>query len=166
MLNGRQIRTPLLLMRIVAHRQSSSSKSVTFGGTYGALATTSRTGYTFNGWFTATSGGTEIESSDTVSTASNQTLYAQWTENTLAISPSSTNVTVPEGNTATFTVVLSAQPASNVTVNVARNSGDGDVSVSGGSSLVSPQATGMMRKRLPWQLLKITTPAMALPPFV
>ena len=99
---------------------NSSSKSVTFGGTYGALATTSRTGYTFNGWFTATSGGTEIESSDTVSTASNQTLYAQWTENTLAISPSSTNITVPEGNTATFTVVLSAQPASNVTVNVAR----------------------------------------------
>ena len=32
-----------------------TSKQVTFGSAYGTLATTSRTGYTFNGWFTAAS---------------------------------------------------------------------------------------------------------------
>ncbi len=36
---------------------SPTSKTVTFAGTYGVLATISRTGYTFNGWYTAASGG-------------------------------------------------------------------------------------------------------------
>lgn len=39
---------------------SPASKPVTFDATYGDLATTSRTGYTFVGWFTAASGGTEV----------------------------------------------------------------------------------------------------------
>lgn len=60
---------------------SSTSKSVTYGGTYGTLPTISRTGYTFNGWYTATSGGTKIETSTKVTITANQTLYAQWTKN-------------------------------------------------------------------------------------
>ena len=58
---------------------SFTSKSVTYGSAYGSLATVARTGYTFNGWFTAPSGGTQVLDSTTVSTAGNQTLYAQWT---------------------------------------------------------------------------------------
>ena len=58
---------------------STSSKSVKYSSTYGTLPTPTRTGYTFNGWYTATSGGTKITSSSTVSITSNQTLYAQWT---------------------------------------------------------------------------------------
>lgn len=60
---------------------SPTSKTVTFGSTYGTLATTSRTGYIFNGWFTASSGGTQVTSGTTVNTANNHTLYAQWTPN-------------------------------------------------------------------------------------
>jgi endoglucanase len=45
-------------------------------------------------------------------------------------------VTVPEGSSATVAVHLSAQPAQNVTVTVARASGDADLTVSGGSALV------------------------------
>lgn len=60
-----------------------SDKYVYFGGsrTYGTLPTPSRSGYTFNGWFTASSGGTQITSSTvvTVTTSITQTLYAQWT---------------------------------------------------------------------------------------
>ncbi|MBI5935697.1 MAG: InlB B-repeat-containing protein [Chloroflexi bacterium] len=56
-----------------------TTKSVTFGSAYGTLATTSRTGYTFVGWFTAASGGTEITSASIVATASNHTLFAHWT---------------------------------------------------------------------------------------
>ena len=52
---------------------------MTFGSAYGTLATTSRTGYTFAGWFTAASGGTQVTAATIVSTASNHTLYAQWT---------------------------------------------------------------------------------------
>lgn len=64
---------------------STSSKSVTYDSTYGTLPTPTRTGYTFNGWYTATSGGTKITSSTTVSITSAQTLYAQWTEHKLTV---------------------------------------------------------------------------------
>ena len=60
---------------------SLTTKVVTYGSTYGTLATVSRTGHTFNGWFTASSGGTKITSTSTVSITSSQTLYAQWTPN-------------------------------------------------------------------------------------
>ena len=56
-----------------------ASKQVTFDSTYGALATTSRTGYTFVGWFTAASGGDELTADSIVDTAADHTLYAQWT---------------------------------------------------------------------------------------
>jgi len=58
---------------------SPESKVVTCGSTYGTLATTSRSGCTFNGWFTAASGGTLVTSSTTVTITADQTLYAQWT---------------------------------------------------------------------------------------
>lgn len=59
-----------------------SDKYVYYGSsrTYGTLPTPTRSGYTFNGWFTAASGGTQITSSTVVSTTNiSQTLYAQWT---------------------------------------------------------------------------------------
>ena len=56
-----------------------TSKVVTYGAAYGTLATTSRTGYTFNGWFTAASGGTQVTNVTIVNTAGNHTLFAQWT---------------------------------------------------------------------------------------
>ncbi len=44
---------------------------------------------------------------------------------------STTSVSVNEGSANTFTVRLAAQPASDVTVNVTRTSGDTDLTVSG-----------------------------------
>ena len=58
---------------------STTSKTVTYDSTYGDLPTPTRTGFTFNGWYTASSGGSKITSSTKVTTASNHTLYAQWT---------------------------------------------------------------------------------------
>jgi uncharacterized repeat protein (TIGR02543 family) len=58
---------------------SPETISVIDNATYGALATASRQCYAFNGWFTASSGGTEITSASTVTINSDQTLYAQWT---------------------------------------------------------------------------------------
>ena len=64
---------------------SPSSKSVTYDATYGDLATPTRTGYTFVGWYTSASGGTKIEASSTVSITSAQTLYARWTAKTYTV---------------------------------------------------------------------------------
>ena len=55
-----------------------SAQSVTVGGTYGKLPEPTKTGYSFNGWYTSSSGGTEVTSSTVVSTKTNHTLYAQW----------------------------------------------------------------------------------------
>ena len=51
---------------------------VIYNSTYGTLPTTTRTGYVFQGWFTAIAGGTQITPSTKVTITSGQTLYAQW----------------------------------------------------------------------------------------
>lgn len=56
------------------------SKTVINGNTYGALPVPVRNGYTFDGWYTLSSGGTQITSSSMVNLAGNQMLYAHWTE--------------------------------------------------------------------------------------
>ncbi len=93
------------------------------------LPTSTKTGYTLSGWYTASSGGTKVGNGGSSYTpTSNITLYAQWTEKptsyTLTIDPnggkfngstgnttvtgkpgetvSLSNLTVPSGATATF----------------------------------------------------------------
>ena len=80
---------------------SPSPASITAinGSTYGALASTTRAGYTFGGWWTGDGGtGTQIQTNTTVAIAANQTLYAKWTSSsapTLSVAQS--------GNVLTFT---------------------------------------------------------------
>ncbi len=57
---------------------SPSSKTVTVGGTYGDLPATTSSGYTFEGWYTAQTGGTRITKDTVVTLSQNHTLYAQW----------------------------------------------------------------------------------------
>jgi hypothetical protein len=56
-------------------------------------------------------------------------------DNVIAINTSVTTLNVNEGASAQFGVRLATAPASNVTVNVARLSGDADLTVSGGATL-------------------------------
>ena len=59
-----------------------ASSTYTYDGAAVTLPTPTRNGYTFNGWYTAASGGTKItEIGTTNKPASNTTYYAQWTEN-------------------------------------------------------------------------------------
>ena len=58
---------------------TDTSKTVTFGNSYGELPTPTKIGYSFKGWYTSASGGSRILASTTVTTASNHTIYAQWT---------------------------------------------------------------------------------------
>ena len=57
---------------------STGSKTVTYDATYGTLPTPTYVGYEFLGWFTTTSGGTQVTSSTKVSITGNQTLFAHW----------------------------------------------------------------------------------------
>ena len=63
---------------------SEGSRRITYGAAYGTLPTPSRSGYTFNGWFTAASGGSQV-SSGTKMGASNVTIYAQWKANNMSL---------------------------------------------------------------------------------
>ena len=56
---------------------STSSRSYTVGGTYGSLPSATWSNHSFEGWYTASSGGERIYAASTVS-ASVTTLYAHW----------------------------------------------------------------------------------------
>ncbi len=58
---------------------SVSTITVYYDSTYGTLPTPTRDNYTFNGWFTAATGGSQITSTTTVKLTGAQQLYAQWT---------------------------------------------------------------------------------------
>lgn len=64
---------------------SVSSITVAYGSNYGSLSTPTKTGYTFNGWYTASSGGTQVAPSTKATSASDHTLYAQWTANSYTL---------------------------------------------------------------------------------
>lgn len=70
---------------------SFTSKNVTCGRNYGELPNAMLDGYTFNGWFTEISEGTEIKPNTSVTAPSDHTLYAHWTK----ITSSSTSFTDP-----------------------------------------------------------------------
>ena len=57
---------------------SPTTINVLAGEKYGTLPTPTRSNYVFTGWYTAASGGTLVESTTTVTNASNHMLYAQW----------------------------------------------------------------------------------------
>ena len=60
---------------------SPTTKSVIYQEPYGTLPIPTRSGYTFEGWFTEISGGIKITESTIVSQTTNQTLYARWKAN-------------------------------------------------------------------------------------
>jgi uncharacterized repeat protein (TIGR02543 family) len=57
---------------------STQIRDQKFGDTYFLPSNPTRTGYIFNGWFTAKSGGSKVTASVSVAAASGQTLYAHW----------------------------------------------------------------------------------------
>ena len=57
---------------------SESSKLVYIGEKVGTLPTPTRTHYSFKGWYTATSGGTQITADSVLTMAETKTVYAQW----------------------------------------------------------------------------------------
>ncbi|MCD7782596.1 MAG: InlB B-repeat-containing protein, partial [Firmicutes bacterium] len=84
---------------------SVSSQTVNSGSTATQPTSPTKTGYTFDGWYTSSSGGSKYSFSTAVT--SNLTLYAHWTINTYTVTFNSnggssvTSQTVNYGSTAT-----------------------------------------------------------------
>ena len=79
----------------------NSIKTVTSGEKYGTLPTATKSGYTFDGWYTSGSGGTRITENTTVSLAGNQTLYAHWTAKTYTVTFNANGGTISGNSTRT-----------------------------------------------------------------
>ena len=73
---------------------SQSSKEVTYDDYYGSLPTASKTGYTFLGWYTAPSGGTQVTSGDVVQITGDTIYYAHWKANQYRVTAGSTTKVV------------------------------------------------------------------------
>ena len=81
----------------------TTTKTVTYGSTYGTLPTPTRTNYTFDGWYTAKTGGTRVSTSTKVTTFGAHTLYAHWTgkKSTVTFDANGGSVS-PTSQTATY----------------------------------------------------------------
>ncbi|MBR3003212.1 MAG: InlB B-repeat-containing protein [Clostridia bacterium] len=80
------------------------------------LSTPTRTGYTFNGWYTAPTGGTKVTTSTAVPSSST-TYYAQWTIISYSISYTLNGGTNGSGNPSSYNI------ASDITLNNPTRSG-------------------------------------------
>ena len=78
-------KTPTVTFNANGGSVSTSSKGVTYNAAYGSLPTPTRTGYTFDGWYTAQAGGTKVESTTKVANGDDHTLYAHWSVKTAAV---------------------------------------------------------------------------------
>ncbi len=85
-----------------------TEQSKPYEGTYGSMPTATRAGYSFNGWYTAPSGGTQVTSSTKISAPGDHTLYAHWTPNNyvLTVAPNGGNFNGSTSNT-TYTQAYS-----------------------------------------------------------
>ena len=93
---------------------SPASKTVTYSAAYGSLPTPSRTGYSFNGWWTSAGGvGSLITASTTVAITTGQTLYASWSPMVYTVAFNAQGGTVdPASKSVTYDSVYGTLPVS------------------------------------------------------
>ena len=60
----------------------TGNKTVIYKETYGELPIPVKEGYTFAGWYTYASGGSEVKATDIVNITANKMIYAHWTATT------------------------------------------------------------------------------------
>jgi uncharacterized repeat protein (TIGR02543 family) len=95
---------------------------VTYGSAYGTLATTSRAGYAFGGWWTGAGGtGAEVSAATPVTVTAAQTLYAKWTRSMTSTTP----VPVPYAWLDQYPILLGLAGGDYETAALADVDGDG-----------------------------------------
>ncbi len=90
---------------------ANATATVTYDAPYGTLPEPTRTGYIFEGWYTAAQDGAKVENSMQVTNAKNHTLYAYWTANTYTVTFDAKGGTVESGSkVVTFDSVCGELP--------------------------------------------------------
>ena len=116
------------------------SASTTTGASMSLPGTPTRTGYTFAGWFVATSGGSAITFPYAHGQTADFTLYAQWTANTLTVtynSQSGSSITAGSTSTGGSIAVSPGTPT-----RTGYTFAGWFVATSGGSAITFPYAHG------------------------
>ncbi len=85
---------------------SVANSTQTYAATLTLPTAPTRTGYTFAGWYTAASGGTQVTSSTTYTTAGATTYYAHWTAKTYTITWDSQGGSSVADSTQTYAATL------------------------------------------------------------
>ena len=67
----------------IADDKKTATKKITYNTAISTLPDATRTGYIFDGWYTAISDGTKVNESNKITT--NQTIYAHWTAKTIEV---------------------------------------------------------------------------------
>lgn len=88
---------------------ASAANCRSYGNKYYSLPTPTRYGYTFDGWYTKITGGTEVTRDTTVATAANHTLYAHWS---LTLAKAPTNVKLEMAETSVYGAEFSRRVSS------------------------------------------------------
>ena len=89
---------------------TSSTASQTYNATALTLPSATRTGYTFNGWYTAASGGEMVgNAGESYTPTAHITLYAQWTAKTYTVTLNTTGGTLPSGISSEFSVIFDSK---------------------------------------------------------
>lgn len=78
---------------------SKESKTIKNGDKYGELPTPTRTGYIFNGWYTAKDSGTLIKDASVCTATENHSLYAHWSA--IPVTTATTTTTTSQTTTTT-----------------------------------------------------------------
>ena len=91
---------------------AATTQQVASGGSVQKPTDPSRTGYTFNGWFRAASGGTAVTFPLTITAAT--TLYAQWTQQGTDPSPTDPSPSVTPTPSGSYGVIVGTTATSNV----------------------------------------------------
>ena len=118
-----------------------SNGSTTTGGSISTSpGTPTRTGYTFNGWFLASSGGSAIGFPYTHGQTANFTLYAQWTANSLTVTYNSQSGSAISNGSTTTGGSISSSPGTPTRTGYTFNGWF--VASSGGSAISFPYTHG------------------------
>lgn len=81
---------------------TETSATVTYDSAYGELPAPTKTGSNFAGWYTEASGGTQVTKDTIVTTDSNHTLYARWSDKAVIALTNLNQTATYDGRTHAF----------------------------------------------------------------
>lgn len=86
-------------------KKVKSTRTLSYGDTYGRLPKTTRTGYQFQGWYTKKTGGRKVTAKSVFKGKDDQVLYAHWKKVVTENPQTSETPEMPEAETGTETEI-------------------------------------------------------------